>query len=44
MNYRYKHSGSPEVLIIDADTPDNAKTILLRVVKSHELWSKDKRR
>ena len=41
MKYQYKHSGFPVVLIIDADTSEGAKSILLRVVRSHELWSKD---
>lgn len=41
MKYRFKHSGFSAVLIIDADTPENAKNILLRVVRSQELWSKD---
>jgi hypothetical protein len=39
MKYKYKHRAYPMKLFIDAETPEKAKTFLLRVVKSYELWS-----
>jgi hypothetical protein len=39
MKYQYKHRAFPLTLVIDAETPEDAKTFLLRVVKSYELWS-----
>jgi len=40
MEFRYKHRAWPTVLVIDADTPEDARTFLVRVVRDKELWSK----
>lgn len=40
MEYRYKHRGFPVEVVIDADTPEDARTFLVRVVRTKESWSK----
>jgi hypothetical protein len=40
MKYRYRHEDFPAIIIIEADTPENAKTVLIQVSKRLGCWEK----
>jgi hypothetical protein len=40
MKFRYSHKDFPAIIIIDTDTPENAKAVLIQNVRRPGRWEK----